>query len=91
MDKKPISTRGRKFTGIVVSDRMSKTVSVQWERRKYIPKFERYEKRRTKVKAHNPEEMNAQKGDTVIIEETRPISKTKNFIVTKIVKKADTQ
>jgi small subunit ribosomal protein S17 len=86
-ETKEISTRGRTFTGIVISDKMNKTVTVEWERRKYIPKYERYQKRRTKVKAHNPETLNAEKGDTVIIMETRPISKTKNFIVTSIVKK----
>jgi len=84
---KTLSGRGRKFTGTVVSDKMSKTVSVMWESRKYIPKYERYEKKRTKVKAHNPEEIDAKKGDIVIIEETRPISKTKNFIVIEIVNK----
>lgn len=82
-----ISTRGRTFTGLVTSDKMSKTVTVEWERRKYIPKYERYQKRRTKVKAHNPQNINAEWGDTVEIMETRPISKTKNFIVTKIIKK----
>jgi small subunit ribosomal protein S17 len=86
-DEKKTSTRGREFTGIVISDKMSKTVTVEWERRKYIPKYERYQKRRTKVKAHNPTSINAEKGDLVIINETRPISKTKNFIVTSIVKK----
>jgi len=87
MTENKLSTRGRKFIGEVVSDKMSKTVTVQWDRRKYIPKYERYEKRRTKVKAHNPETINAEKGDIVRIEETRPISKTKNFVVTEIVKK----
>ena len=82
-----ISTRGRTFTGIVTSDKMTKTVTVEWERRRYIPKYERYQKRRTKVKAHNPTEINAEKGDTVTIMETRPLSKTKNFIVLEIVKK----
>jgi small subunit ribosomal protein S17 len=81
---RPLSTRGRKFTGLVVSDRMSKTVTVEWEGRRYIPKYERYEKKRTRVKAHNPDSIGAVKGDLVIIEETRPISKTKNFIVTQI-------
>ena len=90
MDKK-LSTRGRKFTGIVISDKMSKTVTVEWERRKFIKKYERYEKRRTRIKAHNPEELDAEKGDVVMIEETRPISKTKNFLVTKIIKKANEQ
>jgi small subunit ribosomal protein S17 len=86
-ETKTISTRGRTFTGIVTSDKMNKTVTVEWARRKYIPKYERYQKRRTKVKAHNPQSINAEKGDIVIINETRPISKTKNFIVTEIVKK----
>jgi small subunit ribosomal protein S17 len=86
-ENKPLSIRGRKFTGLVISDKMSKTVTVEWERRRYIPKYERYQKRRTRVKAHNPAAMNAEKGDIVVIEETRPISKTKNFIVTSIVKK----
>ncbi|MCF7871817.1 30S ribosomal protein S17 [Candidatus Woesearchaeota archaeon] len=85
MNEKPLSIRGRKFTGTVVSDKMSKTVTVEWERRKYDPKYERYEKRKTKVKAHNPENINAKTGDKVIIAETRPISKTKNFIVLKII------
>ena len=91
MDKEKLATRGRKFTGTVISDKMSKTVTVEWERRKFIKKFERYEKRRTRIKAHNPEDVNAETGDVVQIEETRPISKTKNFLVTKIIKKANVQ
>lgn len=90
-ETKNISTRGRTFTGIVTSDKMSKTVTVEWERRKYIPKYERYQKRRTKVKAHNPQTINAEKGDIVIIMETRPISKTKNFTVISIVKKHNSE
>jgi small subunit ribosomal protein S17 len=75
------STRGRTFTGIVVGDKMSKTVTVEWTRRSYIPKYERYERRRTRVKAHNPAEIDAREGDVVVIKETRPLSKTKHFIV----------
>lgn len=89
METKTLSTRGRKFTGTVISDRMSKTVTVEWARRKYTPKYERYEKRRTRVKAHNPEEINAKTGDIVMIEETRPLSKTKNFIVKEIITKKE--
>lgn len=80
------SVRGRSFTGIVISARMSKTVTVEWPRRKYVPKYQRYEKRRTRVKAHD--ELGANVGDTVEIRETRPISKTKNFLVTRIIKQA---
>jgi len=78
-------TRGRTFEGIVVSDKMHRTVTVEWERRRKVAKYERYERRRSKVKAHNPDEINAKKGDLVRIMETRPISKTKNFIVIEII------
>lgn len=83
------STKGRTFTGTVVSDKMDKTVVVQFERKSFVPKYERYEKRRTKIKAHNPENIDAKEGDTVEIKETRPISKTKNFIVTQIKEKKE--
>lgn len=82
-----ISVRGKTFTGKVVSAKMHKTVVVEWERRVLIPKFERYEKRRSKVSAHNPEKINAKEGDIVKISETRPLSKTKNFIVVEVLSK----
>ncbi len=82
-EKTAFPVRGRTFTGTVVSDKMAKTVTVVWERRKYIPKYQRYTKARTRVKAHN--DIGAKTGDLVEIRETRPISKTKNFIVTKIL------
>ncbi|MCF7798721.1 30S ribosomal protein S17 [Candidatus Woesearchaeota archaeon] len=84
-----ISVRGKTFTGKVVSAKMHHTVVVEWERRVQIPKYERFEKRRSKVAAHNPEEIHAQEGDIVKIQETKPLSKTKNFIVIEIVQKAE--
>lgn len=82
----PILPHGRKFVGIVISDKMHKTVTVEWERTKYIKKYERYERRRSRVKAHNPENINAKQGQKVVIMETRPLSKTKNFIVIEVLK-----
>lgn len=82
---KPIATRGRTFVGTVISDRMAKTVTVEWERRRYVAKYQRYEKRRTRVKAHD--ETGAKIGDMVEIRETRPISKTKNFLVIRKIEK----
>lgn len=78
-----ISVRGRNFTGVVVSTKMAKTVTVEWERMKYLSKFERYEKRRTRIKAHQPECITLANGDKVEISECRPLSKTKKFVVTK--------
>lgn len=76
-----LSVRGRTFTGKVVSAKMSKTVNVEWDRRVYIPKYERYLKKRTRVKAHNPDCIAAKEGDMVRIIECRPLSKTKQFTV----------
>ena len=75
--------RGREFTGVVVSVNPHKTAVVEWERWRKVPKYERFEKMRTKVSVHNPPCISAEKGDRVLIKECRPISKTKNFAIIK--------
>jgi small subunit ribosomal protein S17 len=80
---KDISLRGRTFEGTVISDKMDKTVTVEWERTKLLRKYERTLKARTKVKAHN--EVGAKTGDRVLIQESRPISKSKKFVVVKVL------
>jgi small subunit ribosomal protein S17 len=82
-----LTVRGRVFAGMVTSDKMSKTVTVSWGRRVYVPKYERYEKRRSKAKAHNPDCIDAKKGDLVRIAETKPLAKTKHFVVIEILGK----
>ena len=79
-------TRGRTFTGRVISDKMQNTVRVEWHRLFRIPKYERFEKRRSRVKAHNPPCINAKTGDMVRIAECKPISKTVKFIVVEVLK-----
>ncbi len=76
-----LSTRGRQFIGTVTSTKTRKTAIVEFERLNFLKKYERYEKRRTKLKAHNPECINAKDGDIVKIMECRPLSKTKNFVI----------
>lgn len=76
-----LKVRGRTFTGVVTRSKAQRTAQVVWERKHYIPKYERYEKRRTKLQAHNPSCINAGEGDVVKIMECRPLSKTKNFVV----------
>lgn len=80
-----IGVRGRIFIGTVVSDKMAKSVTVAWTRRLHVPKYERYEKKKSKISAHNPECINAKKGDVVRIAETRPLSKTKHFVVIEVL------
>lgn len=82
-----LSLRGRVFKGVVIADKMQNTVTIEWGRRENVKKFERYEKKRTRIKAHNPSCINAQKGDIVEIIECRPLSKTKNFVVIKKIGK----
>ncbi len=81
-----IKTRGRTFKGKVVSAKSQRTVTVEWNRKIYVPKYERYQLKRSKVKAHNPDEIDAKEGDEVIIKECRPLSKTKKFIVVEVLK-----
>ncbi len=83
-----LKIRGRIFQGVVISDRMNKTVVVGWEYLRMIKKLNRYMRCRTKVIAHNPPCINAREGDVVRIAECRPLSKTKSFVVIEVVKRA---
>ena len=73
--------------GIVVSDKMQKTVVVQIERRVPHPVYGKMVTRTKKLKAHD-EENTAKTGDTVRITETRPLSKDKRWRVVEIVERA---
>jgi small subunit ribosomal protein S17 len=76
-----LSVRGRVFTGMVVSDKMSKTVVVECEHMHKVGKYERYERRTSKLHAHNPPCINARVGDKVKFMECRKLSKTKTFAI----------
>jgi len=80
-----LSLRGKTFEGIVISDSMDKTVKVEWENMVKDPKYSRYYKTRSKVSAHNSDCIKAKKGDKVLISECRPLSKTKHFVVVKVI------
>lgn len=81
-----LPVRGQVFRGVVVSDKMDKTVVVQRTFVKKIAKYERYEKRKTKVHAHNPPCISAKQGDNVTIAECRPLSKTKSYVIIEVKK-----
>ena len=76
-------------TGLVISDRMQKTVVVVVERTVMHPKYKRYLKRRTRVKAHD-EKNQSRVGDRVLIVEGRPLSRDKRWRVSKILQRART-
>ncbi|APT93246.1 30S ribosomal protein S17 [Corynebacterium phocae] len=74
-------------TGIVVSDKMNKTIVVELEDRKKHALYSKIMRSNSKVKAHDEDEI-AGIGDTVRIAETRPLSKDKHFRLVEIVEKA---
>lgn len=82
-------TRNRRKVriGVVVSDKMQKSIVVAIERQVRHPIYKKYVKRTTKLMAHD-EERQAHVGDTVRIMETRPMSKHKRWRLIEIVKKA---
>jgi small subunit ribosomal protein S17 len=74
-------------TGVVVSDRMDKTVIVRIESQKRHPLYGKTVRRTSKLAAHD-EANEAHVGDVVRVMETRPLSKSKRWRVTEIVEKA---
>jgi small subunit ribosomal protein S17 len=83
----PVQTKRKTKVGRVVSDKMDKTIVVSVERLARHPLYKRVIRLTTKFKAHD--ELNdAHTGDTVIIEESRPLSATKRWKLVKVVQRA---
>ena len=77
----------RTLTGKVVSNRMTKSITVSIERRVKHPLYGKYTTKSTKLKAHD-ESNDCNIGDLVKITECRPISKTKSWTLHEIVERA---
>lgn len=78
-------TLRRSRVGKVVADSTEKTIKVEIEGMVQHPRYKKYIKRHTRFLVHDPEEK-CKVGDLVRIEECRPVSKTKKWIVREIVK-----
>jgi len=82
----PAKTRKR-IQGIVIRSSMEKTIVVSAERFVQHPRYRKYIRRSTVYKAHDPNN-DARTGDRVVIEETRPLSKTKRWRLVEITQRA---
>lgn len=82
-ERKPRRVR----TGVVVSDKMDKTVVVLLERVVRHPKYKKLLRRQTRVKAHD-EKNQCRTGDSVVIAESRPLSRDKRWSVCQVLEKA---
>ena len=78
--------RGKIIEGIVVSSKALKTAIVRIDYLHYYPKYERHERRHSRIAAYNPDCIDAKEGDKVKIAECRPLSKTKHFVVIEVLK-----
>jgi small subunit ribosomal protein S17 len=85
----PVAERGaRKYrVGLVVSDKMDKTITIAIERQVKHPIYGKIVKKTTKLKAHD-ETNDAKAGDVVRIQETRPLSKTKRWRLVDVIERA---
>lgn len=79
-----LKLRGRSLDGEVASDAMDKTVIVERQYEVEVPKYERKERRKSRIPTHLPPCLDAEKGDKVKIAECRPLSKTKSFTVIEV-------
>lgn len=86
--EKTVGTRGRTFEG-TVTKKFPKRIVIEFEKTVYIPKYERYFKRKTKLHARLPEGMDIEVGDYVKIRECRPLSKIIHFVVIEKIRSAE--
>ena len=82
-----VRARGRVFEGTVIKKFPTRVV-IESERTVFLKKYERFYKKKTKLHAHLPKEMNIEVGDYIKIQECRPLSKIIHFIVIEKVRSA---
>ena len=80
----------RTLQGTVTSQKMNKTITVVVARRKKHPKYGKYISLSTKYHVHDEKEI-SKEGDIVLIQECKPISKTKNWMLVDVVKKGESE
>ena len=75
-----LPVRGQVIKGVVSSVKMQDSILVKKEYMRFVPKYERYEKRTSSYSAHCPPCIKTKVGDQVRIAECRPLSKTTSFV-----------
>ena len=72
------------LTGKIIKKDTNKSATIEWFRSHYVPKYERFEMKRSRLRVHNPPALNAQIGQTVLVARTRPLSKTKHHVIIQV-------
>ena len=84
LGKRSLPVRGQVLEGVVVSNKAERTISVERSYYKFIRKYERYEKRKSKINVHKPDCLDVNVGYSVKVAECRPLSKTKHFVLVEV-------
>jgi small subunit ribosomal protein S17 len=79
-----INVKNELFQGKVVKKDINHSATIEWFRPYPVPKYERFEIRRSRMRVHNPPCMDAVIGSNVLVARTRPLSKTKHHVIIKI-------
>lgn len=74
------------MTGKVVSTKMTRTIVIRREYLHYVPKYNRYEKRHKNLPVHASPAFRIEAGDSVVVGQCRPLSKTVRFNVLRVIK-----
>ena len=80
-----LKTHGQQIEGTIVSDKLKRTVIVEHAYTTFLQKYKRSLRKNSRIAAHNPPCIDAKLGDKVVISGTRRLSKTKAFVVTKVI------
>merc|ERR1711908_174619 len=80
-----VSIRGRILQGVVKSTKMNRTIIIRRDYLHFIKKYQRYEKRHKNIAVHLSPCFRCKEGDTVIVGQCRPLSKTVRFNVLKVI------
>ena len=87
-NKIDVASTSRTVRGSVISARMDKSITVLVERQLKHPLYKKYVRRSTRLHAHD-ESNDCREGDTVLIEECRPLSKTKSWRLVEVLERAE--
>jgi small subunit ribosomal protein S17 len=83
----PVPTRGRVFEG-TVTKKFAKRVVIESERTVFVPKYERFYKKKMRIHARIPDGFVVEVGDYIRVQECRPLSKIIHAVVIELVRKA---
>ena len=73
------------LTGKVIKKDTNKSATIEWNSSSYVPKYERFALKRSRLRVHNPPCLDAQIGQKVLVARTRPLSKTKHHVIIQIL------